>query len=98
MLLAGDARQDGSRNFAGNNQTAYRNYRPCVEPSDQTSLNTGLVSFAKYMNQIHNRIHPIFADTYLTSFGALPSSNPLNQMDLQSDSRVSYRWQFGQSR
>jgi hypothetical protein len=45
-------------------------------------LNTAAVPFAAYLNQIHSRIHPLFADTFLDSLDRLPSSHPMNDRNL----------------
>ena len=49
-----------------------------VKPGNQTALNTARVPFANYLFQIHNRIHPIFADSFLGSLDNLPKSHPMN--------------------
>ena len=63
-------------------KSAIENYVPSVKPGNQTALNTAAVPFASYLNQIHSRIHPIFADTFLASLSALPSSHPMNDPNL----------------
>jgi hypothetical protein len=40
------------------------------------------VPFALYLNQIHSRIHPIFADVFLDSLDRLPAGHPLNDQNL----------------
>src|SRR4029079_11095266 len=37
------------------------------------------VPFATYINAIHNRLHPIFAEEFLESLDGLPKSHALNQ-------------------
>jgi hypothetical protein len=37
------------------------------------------VPFATYINTIHNRLHPIFAEEFLASLDGLPPSHSLNQ-------------------
>jgi hypothetical protein len=59
-------------------RSAIENYAPSVKLGNQTALNAARVPFASYLNQIHNRIHPIFADQFLDSLGALPASHPMN--------------------
>jgi hypothetical protein len=54
-----------------------------VKPGNQTALNTARVPFASYLNTIHNRLHPVFADSFLGSLGSLPNSHPMNQRDLK---------------
>ena len=34
--------------------------------------------FGRYVNDVHSRIHPFFADQFLESLSPLPSSDPLN--------------------
>ncbi len=63
-------------------RSAIENYVPSVKPGNQTALNTAAVPFASYLNQIHVRIHPLFADDFLASLDALPSSHPMNDPSL----------------
>ncbi|MBX3232962.1 MAG: TonB C-terminal domain-containing protein [Labilithrix sp.] len=59
-------------------RNAIENYVSSVKPGNQTSLNTAAVPFASYLNTIHNRIHPIFADNFLGSLDSLPKTHPMN--------------------
>jgi hypothetical protein len=59
-------------------RNAIENYVSSVKPGNQTALNTAAVPFASYLNTIHNRIHPIFADSFLGSLDNLPKSHPMN--------------------
>ncbi len=59
-------------------RNAIENYVSSVKPGNQTALNTAAVPFASYLNTIHNRIHPLFADSFLGSLDHLPKSHPLN--------------------
>jgi hypothetical protein len=59
-------------------RNAIENYVSSVKPGNQTALNTAAVPFASYLNTIHNRIHPIFADSFLGSLDNLPKNHPLN--------------------
>jgi hypothetical protein len=63
-------------------RSAIENYVAAVKPGNQTALNTAAVPFASYLNQIHSRIHPIFADQFLSSLDSLPSSHPMNDPSL----------------
>jgi TonB family protein len=63
-------------------RTAIENYVSSVKPGNQTALNTAAVPFASYLNGIHNRIHPIFADSFLGSLDNLPPSHPMNDRHL----------------
>ncbi len=53
------------------------NYDPSVKLGNQTALNAAQSAFAKYLHDIHNRIHPIFADEFLLSLEGLPLGHPL---------------------
>ncbi|MFW5740483.1 MAG: hypothetical protein ACOC1F_08965 [Myxococcota bacterium] len=61
---------------------AIENYVSSVRPGNQTALNTARVPFATYLVRIHNRLHPVFADTFLASLDALPFDNPINDYKL----------------
>jgi TonB family protein len=63
-------------------RSAIENYVSSVKPGNQTALNTAAVPFASYLNGMHNRIHPIFADAFLASLDSLPRDNPLNDQKL----------------
>jgi TonB family protein len=59
-------------------RSAIENYVSSVKPGNQTSLNTAKVPFATYLNGMHNRIHPIFAESFLPSLDGLGRDNPMN--------------------
>ena len=59
-------------------RSAIENYVSSVKPGNQTALNTAAVPFASYLNGMHNRIHPIFADNFLGSLDTLPKTHPMN--------------------
>jgi len=40
------------------------------------------VPFASYLNGMHNRIHPIFAESFLGSLDSLPPNHPMNDQHL----------------
>ncbi len=63
-------------------RSAIENYVTTVKPGNQTALNTARVPFATYLNTIHNRIHPIFADNFLGSLDGLPGAHPLSNVKL----------------
>jgi outer membrane biosynthesis protein TonB len=69
-------------------RSAIENYVPSVRPGNQTALNTAAVPFASYLNQIHNRIHPIFADTFLASLDQLPASDPMNRGEIYTSLEI----------
>jgi len=55
-----------------------------VRPGNQTALNTAQAPFSSYLNQIHNRLHPVFADAFLSSLDALPATHPMNASDVMT--------------
>jgi TonB family protein len=63
-------------------RSAIENYVSSVKPGNQTALNTAQVPFASYLNGMHNRIHPIFADDFLQSLDSLPASHAMNDQHL----------------
>jgi TonB family protein len=63
-------------------RSAIENYVSSVKPGNQTALNTAAVPFATYLNAMHNRIHPIFADSFLASLDSLPATHVLNDQHL----------------
>jgi hypothetical protein len=58
---------------------AIENYEPSVELGNTTALNAARSPFATYLNTIHNRIHPIFAEEFLDALNSLPKGHTLNQ-------------------
>jgi len=63
-------------------RSAIENYVSDVRAGNQTALNTAQVPFASYLNGMHNRIHPIFADSFLGSLDGLPVDHPMNNQHL----------------
>ncbi|MEI7893307.1 MAG: TonB C-terminal domain-containing protein [Myxococcales bacterium] len=63
-------------------RSAVENYVSSVQTGNQTALNTARVPFASYLNGMHNRIHPIFADNFLGSLDRLPQGHVLNNKRL----------------
>jgi TonB family protein len=63
-------------------RSAIENYVSSVRPGNQTALNTAAVPFATYLNGMHNRIHPIFADSFLAGLDNLPPTHALNDQRL----------------
>lgn len=63
-------------------RSAIENYVASVKVGNQTALNTAGSPFATYLNGMHNRIHPIFAESFLESLDALPADHPLNDQHL----------------
>jgi hypothetical protein len=69
-------------------RSAIENYTPSVQLGNQTALNTAASAFGSYLSMIHNRIHPIFADSFLGSLDNLPSSHPMNNPDLSTEVEI----------
>lgn len=63
-------------------RAAIENYDPSVKPGNQTSLNAARVPFATYINMIHNRLHPIFAEEFLEALSKLPKGHAFNDYNL----------------
>ena len=63
-------------------RSAIENYVSSVREGNQTALNTAQVPFASYLNGMHNRIHPIFAESFLESLDSLPANHPMNDQEL----------------
>jgi TonB family protein len=69
-------------------RASIENYNSSVKPGNQTALNTARVPFAAYLNQIHNRLHPVFADSFLASLDGLPGGHPLNKPDMRTNLEI----------
>lgn len=67
------------KNNFGRYKAAIENYEPTVKVGNQTALNTAQSAFATYLNTIHNRLHPIFAEEFLASLERLPEGHSFNQ-------------------
>lgn len=65
-------------------RASIENYVASVKPGNQTALNTARVPFASYLNAVHNRLHPIFADSFLASLESLPGAHPMNRADIKT--------------
>jgi outer membrane biosynthesis protein TonB len=63
---------------------ALENYVASVKPGNQTALNTAHSPFARYLNQIHQRLHEVFAYRFLGHLDKLPANHPLNNMDINT--------------
>jgi TonB family protein len=63
-------------------RSAIENYVSNVKEGNQTALNAARVPFATYLNGMHDRIHPIFAEGFLASLDSLPANHPLNDQEL----------------
>jgi len=63
---------------------ALENYVASVKVGNQTALNAARVPFKLYLNKIHNRLHSIFAHSFLGHLDQLPQNHPLNNMDMST--------------
>ncbi len=63
-------------------RSAIENYVPDVRPGNQTSLNAAHSPFASYIVKMHNRIHPLFAESFISSLNALPPTDAINDQSL----------------
>ena len=61
---------------------ATADYTSTVRPNNQAALGASAVPFARYLNAMHSRIHPLFSDAYLGSLDALAADHPLNDLKL----------------
>jgi hypothetical protein len=61
---------------------ALENYVSMVRRDNQTPLSAAAVPFATYLNAMHNRIHPLFADLFVGSLASVPSNHPLSNPHL----------------
>lgn len=80
----------GSWAMAGLNKwkSAIENYVPHVKAGNQTALNTRASAFANYLNSMHQRIHVIFADSFLPSLDQFPKTHPLNNFEMHTDLEI----------
>jgi TonB family protein len=53
-----------------------------VTLGNQRPLSTSASCFAVYLNEMHKRIHPFFADSFLASLDSLPPTDPMNDAQL----------------
>lgn len=74
---------------------AIENYDPSVKLGNQTSLNAARKVFAGYLNHIHNRIHPVFAEEFLDSLGRVARSDVTNDPDLVTHVEIVLRKEDG---
>jgi TonB family protein len=63
-------------------RSAIEGYVSSVTPGSQLPLTPVATTLATYLNGMHNRIHPIFANLFLDSLDALPPGHPLNDTKL----------------
>ncbi len=74
---------------------ALENYVATVKPGNQTNLNTAHVPFSRYLNEIHSRIHPVFAEDFLSHLNRLPAADPLNNPEMSTHLEVQLSGQDG---
>lgn len=60
-------------------KSAIENYVTVARDGNTTALNAAHAPFASYLNNIHNRIHPVFAARFLPSLDNLPADHPANR-------------------
>jgi hypothetical protein len=77
-------------------RSAIENYVAHVKPGNQTALNSAHAPFASYLNAIHNRLHPVFADRFLSSLSRMPGDHPLNNMEMTTNLEIVLRPDDGQ--
>jgi TonB family protein len=64
-------------------RSALEDYIPRVTPGNQRPLGHERgICWAVYLNEMHKRIHPLFADSFLASLAALPPGDPMNDEQL----------------
>lgn len=76
-------------------RASIENYVATVQPGNQTALNTARVPFANYLHEIHNRLHPIFADAFLAHLTSLPANHPLNNLDMSTHLEIALNREDG---
>ena len=59
-------------------------YVSSVHPDNQRAIGAAAVPFATYLNGMHNRIHSIYADSFLGALDTLPATHPLNDPRLST--------------
>ena len=55
---------------------ALEGYVPAVRVGDQIALGSAASSFARYLNGMHNRIHPLFSEAFLGSLAGATATAP----------------------
>ena len=78
------AQHRGSWNTAGIDQWrgAIENYIPSVKEGNKTSLNAARAPFAAYLAALHQKLHPVFADRFLSALDNFPADHPMNRPEL----------------
>jgi TonB family protein len=73
---------------AGSDGVGLVNYVPSVRVGNIVALNAARRPFAEYLNRMHKRFHPLFADSFLFSLDHLPPSDPLNDQHLATELEI----------
>lgn len=60
-------------------RAALEDYVPAVTPANVAPLGASAAPFATYLNQLHNRIHPLFACSFIASLSERSASDPLRK-------------------
>jgi hypothetical protein len=59
-------------------------YVTAVRPTNQRVLGSARSNFAYYLVAMHKKLHPLFAEGFVSELGRLPASDPLNGPGLVS--------------
>lgn len=70
--------------FTGKVRRAIANNRSWVAAGNQEPLGKRQIIFRNYIEAAHDRIHSLFADSFLASLNALDPSDPLNDQELMT--------------
>lgn len=76
-------------------QPALENYTASVKAGNQTALNTARVPFARYLNEIHQRLHQVFAGRFLGHLSRLPGDHPLSNRRMSTHLEIALDRQEG---
>lgn len=69
-------------------QSAFTNYHRIVTPDRLRPLGSEALPFARFINQMHARIHPIFDGGFLASLEFRPTTDPLNDPNLHTSLEI----------
>ncbi len=69
-------------------RAAIENYVPHVRTGNQTALRAAHSPFARYLSDMHRRIHHYWADGYLIDLLSLGDHHPLNDFNLRTDLEI----------
>lgn len=74
---------------------AIENYDPSVKLGNQTSLNAARKVYAGFLNHVHNRIHPVFAEEFLDSLDRVAKRDALNDAHMVAHVEIVLRKEDG---